>query len=511
VLRAPRRFDLVGMRWASRARPDIELRARKAGGRWTRWTHVPAEPDDAPDAASREKSPRGFSAPVWTGDSDFVQYRLSKRVPGLRLHFVSVPTPPRTAGVSRARDAAEGVPPIQPRAAWGDQDCVPREAPSYGEVQAAFVHHTVSANDYTAAEVPAIILSICRFHRNSNGWNDIGYNFLVDKFGTIWEGRAGGVDQAVIGAQAQGYNSQTTGIADIGDHSGLPASDAELNSFARLIRWKLPLHGTPTAGSVVLTSGGGSLNRYKSGEQVTLDRVSGHRDGDSTACPGDAMYAQLPDLRGRVGNVTPDQARTLISATLTPPAIVYPAQAAITGAITQINGTPVAGVDLGIQAFGTSGWRTAWHATSGDDGSFNVKIGARLSHLIRVQYAGDGARLPSTSAAMQLNVVPELKIQRSASRRPVGQTVTLSGTIQPSKARLMLMIERRDGKKVAQGTLRLAARGGRFQRTYRFHSAGLFRFQVAFAGDKQNAAVRSSAVYVRATQAMSSGGGVASG
>ena len=113
---------------------------------------------------------------------------------------------------------------------------MPRSAPQYGQVQAALIHHTVSANDYTQEEVPSIILSICRYHRNNNGWNDIGYNFLVDKFGTIWEGRAGGVDQAVVGAQAQGYNSQTTGIADIGNHQDVPADDTELNAIAALVR-----------------------------------------------------------------------------------------------------------------------------------------------------------------------------------------------------------------------------------------------------------------------------------
>jgi hypothetical protein len=115
-----------------------------------------------------------------------------------------------------------------------------------------------------------------------------------------------------------------------------------------------------------------------------------------------------------------------------------------------------------------------------------------------VRFAGDDLRLGVASKSMLLKVVPELKLQRSASRRPVGQTVTLSGTVQPNKTRLVLVVERRSGKKRDRGTLKLGARGGRFKRTYRFHSTGLFRFYVTFAGDKGNGAAKSAAVYVRA-------------
>jgi hypothetical protein len=522
VLRAPHRFDLVGMRWAGGARPDISLRARKRGGSWTKWTRVPADPDDAPDKGAAEASPRGFSAPVWTGDADYVQYHVSRHVSRLRLHFVSIPASTRQALASRktAGDSGTDQPAIQPRSAWGAQDCVPRSAPSYGDVQVALIHHTVSANDYTAAEVPSIILSICRYHRNSNGWNDIGYNFLVDKFGTLWEGRAGGMDQAVIGAQAQGYNSHTTGIADIGSHQDLPETSVALDAMARLIRWKLPLHGVPTQGTVTLTSGGGSLNRYSAGTPVTMDRISGHRDGDNTACPGNALYAQLPDLRALVGNVQPQlaaQARTLLEVSLTPGAVIYPAKATVSGALRQINGDPVVGAPLDVQAYGTTGWRTAWQATSGDDGGFRVDISARLSHQVRVRFAGDPGRIGATSKPVQLSVVPELKIQRSASRRPVGQTVTLSGTVQPNKTRLMLVVERRSGTAKARGTLKIGAKSGRFRRTYKFHSSGLFRFYVSFAGDKSNAPSKSGAVYVRATPSAPpsanspAGGGVSAG
>jgi hypothetical protein len=171
-------------------------------------------------------------------------------------------------------------------------------------VKVALVHHTVNLNSYSREQVPAMILGICRFHRNSNGWNDIGYNFLVDKFGQLWEGRAGGIDRPVIGAQASGFNSQSFAVSNVGDHSSAPQTGGALNAMAALIRWKLPLHGQPTSGRITVTSSGGT--------PVTLERVSGHRDVNSTACPGAALYAQLPVLRSKVGDSTPTRARPSI-------------------------------------------------------------------------------------------------------------------------------------------------------------------------------------------------------
>ena len=99
-----------------------------------------------------------------------------------------------------------------------------RAAPRYADaVHMVFVHHTDTPNGYAPGDVPAIIRSIYTYHVRSNGWNDIGYNFLVDAYGRVFEGRAGGIDRPVIGAQTQGFNTGSVGIAVIGNGSLRPA------------------------------------------------------------------------------------------------------------------------------------------------------------------------------------------------------------------------------------------------------------------------------------------------
>jgi N-acetylmuramoyl-L-alanine amidase len=516
---APKRFNLVGLRWRGQARPAISIRVRAtATGAWSRWAKLPAEPDGAPDPGTGEGgTPASTSSPAWAGDADWVQYRLSRPVPGLRLHFVN--TRGNATPVDRAKNAfrklangaalallapvtaqaQEAQPAIQPRSAWENGQCPPRVAPGYGEVKAAIVHHTVSLNDYQPGDVPSIILGICRFHRNTNGWNDIGYNFLVDKFGTIWEGRAGGIDQAVVGAQAQGYNTQTTGIANIGDFSSVPQTDPALDAMARLIRWKLPLEGAPTAGNVQLTSQGGSDNRYPKGTVITRPRVFGHRDVDATECPGGRLYAQLAELRSKVGNVQLQRLRTKLSTALMPSLVVFPGQAQLSGQLRQITGVPLAGRRVEAQLYSRGRWHPIGGATSDGNGAFATLLKPSAGHVLRTIFRGDGAYLPSTSGKLTLHVRPAIALRGSVARASVGRTPTVAGTIQPAKSRLLLVIQRKTGRGFARAaTLKLRAKKGRFRKSWRLRDAGLYRYRVVFVGDNANIRASSPRVYLRA-------------
>ncbi|MDI5966241.1 peptidoglycan recognition protein [Streptomyces sp. SL13] len=192
-------------------------------------------------------------------------------------------------------------PDIVPRTAW-HTDAVRthgRPHPCAPDIKAVFVHHTDSGNDYSREDVPRMIQSFYDDHIEGNAWDDIGYNFLVDRMGTIYEGRAGGIDNAVIGAHTLGFNVGTVGIAAIGSFGpAMPAPDAMLESIARIAAWKLGMYGVDARARTVLVSSNDGA-RYRRGARAVFHTVSGHRDGYQTTCPGEALYAQLPDVRLR--------------------------------------------------------------------------------------------------------------------------------------------------------------------------------------------------------------------
>ncbi|MEU6366040.1 N-acetylmuramoyl-L-alanine amidase [Streptomyces sp. NPDC046931] len=187
-------------------------------------------------------------------------------------------------------------PSIVSRSGWGADESLREGGFLYTDtVKAAFVHHTATGNNYSCFQAPSVIRSIYRYHVLSSGWRDIGYNFLVDKCGTIYEGRAGGVEKPVMGAHTLGFNSDTTGIAVIGSYDGTAPSAATVDGLARLTAWKLGLFGRDPRGTTYLVSGGGNL--YPKGANVRLNVISGHRDGYATECPGRLLYGELGLIR----------------------------------------------------------------------------------------------------------------------------------------------------------------------------------------------------------------------
>ena len=326
----PIRANLIAMSFRANATDleaiedgvGIEARFRTARG-WSGWEELHAEPDEGPDPGSpdaRGESGRIFTAPIWVGTADKMAFRVTARpgapaVSDLRAHVINSLGDARkptmfhslAAAVSRflrgsSAEAMTAQPSIVTRARWGAneswRECCPRYAPT---VQMAFVHHTVGTNSYSRSESPAIVRSIYKYHTSNRGWSDIGYNFLVDRYGQIFEGRYGGMTSGVIGAHVQGFNTGSTGVSLMGTFTSATPPSAMQSALKRLLAWKLDVHHVPPVGAVVMKSLGNP--KYPAGRNVRFNRISGHRDGQQTACPGAKTYALLPSIRDGVNRI----------------------------------------------------------------------------------------------------------------------------------------------------------------------------------------------------------------
>jgi hypothetical protein len=480
-LRPARAFELVGARWRG-AGARLELRARRADGRWTRWAHIVA------------------GEPVWSGRAVAVQLRGAQPVRGLRVRAVALGRAAGGAGVPRAIPAAGGRPPIVPRSAWDPHDrCRPRVAARYGRVDFAVVHHTESLSAYAPGQSAALVLGICLFHRDGNEWNDIGYDLLVDRYGTIFEGRAGGVDEPVIGAQAGGWNTVSTGVAMIGGYTLETPPAVALRALERVLAWKLSLAGVPAQGSVVERSLGGErgVNRHPRGALVRFQRIAGHRDADVTSCPGAALYALLPQIRRAVAARLPAPRDLLTLAPIGAP--IEPAPWPLTGRLALASGRRPAGIPVRVEQRGADGlWQAVTAARTGPDGIWSAAPALLVNGPLRaIATLRDGRELASRDLDAQVSTAISLRVP--VVRVRAGDTLRIGGATSPPKDRVRLLLDRR----LARNRFRrvraqtVATASGGFLHALRAPAPGVYRLRATTAADRTNAAGRSRSVVVR--------------
>jgi uncharacterized protein with LGFP repeats len=286
---SPPQFDMVGLHW--RGNGSVEFRTRSLSGSWSLWQRAAPEAEDVPDDGTVEaRASRGWRLgnPYWVGASDRIAYRLKGRVTQLRAYFIRS----SEERVPMRRLSITGSPPIITRTAWHANEAIRRAQPSYARaVQFGVVHHTAGSNNYTASQSAAIVRGIEVYHVKGNGWNDIGYNFLVDRYGQVFEGRYGGVDKNVIGAHAEGFNTGSFGVALIGTYQSVAPTAAEKTALANLLAWRLDVAHVDPLSTLAFPSGGNG--RFPAGAAVFLRAVSGHKDTGFTSCPGAILYARL--------------------------------------------------------------------------------------------------------------------------------------------------------------------------------------------------------------------------
>ena len=318
---APFRFTMVALVWKQRG--DRHVTADLSWG--TGQTRIEADPHDAPDAGSREDTGIQGTPLVWTGEERCASFRL--RLPArdslrnLRTVFINssgTASEPSTlqrlgdrvatawatiAGVWAAPPAraASAQPPIIPRAEWGANESLRNCGPFYADaLRMSYIHHTATGNNYGRDRADDAIRGIYAYHTKARGWCDIAYQFLVDRFGRIYEGRYGGIDQPVIGAHAMGFNTGSAGIAALGNYLVSDPPIAVVRAIKRLVSWRMDVAHVAPTGWTTMTSAGGPNQKYKKGETVLIRTVVAHRRTGFTVCPG--------HLFGLMGKIRRDSA-----------------------------------------------------------------------------------------------------------------------------------------------------------------------------------------------------------
>ena len=331
TLDAGMRFSMAGVTCDAPAAGSAAIRLRTSldGAAWGPWLEAPLE------LAGEGAGATAFTDAVWTGPARYVQVAAAsagdagpETLSG--LHVVAIdPTEDgsvaaRVAGAARRlaatvsgvtfdspAGAATAAPVIVTRAQWGADESLRNAAPSYAPVKMAFVHHTASGNLYSSADAPALVRGIYAYHTQSLHWNDIAYNFLIDRFGTVYEGRYGGVTRGVVGAHVYGFNTGSTGISVMGTFIDEPPPAEAVTSLERLLAWKLGIHGLDPGGTAQLTCG--ATEKYATGATVTLPVIAGHRQANYTECPAIGPLRAAAGVRSDVAK----RAGTTVVASLT--------------------------------------------------------------------------------------------------------------------------------------------------------------------------------------------------
>jgi N-acetylmuramoyl-L-alanine amidase/FlgD Ig-like domain len=309
-------FSLVGVAWdrspaAGTVPTTVQVRTKATDGTWTAWSALETS-DASPDLGSAEYARvKPHTEPIITQDSDAVQVRVDTAAgvapAGLQLDLVDPGTSAADGAVAptpaSSASAAAGIPAIVTRAQWGADESLRDPGFKYtSTVKIAVVHHTASGNSYwqTGGDTLAAAAKDLRAiyaYSVSTGYADVPYNFLVDQAGRIYEGRAGGVDKAVLSAATGGFNTDTMSISALGNFDVAAPSAALVSGIERIAAWKLGLFHRDPTGTTALISAGGGTDRWPVGASVTLNNIAGHRDTGSTACPGRYLYPSLPTIR----------------------------------------------------------------------------------------------------------------------------------------------------------------------------------------------------------------------
>ncbi|GAA1499078.1 SH3 domain-containing protein [Paeniglutamicibacter kerguelensis] len=310
--KATKEFTAAGLTWTPDANDEvIEAAVRlREDGTWSEWTSL-----EVLNPGSEGEGTEAGTEPVLSLSADGIQARVltaSGETPAdLKINLVaagtlvtdSKPKATTAASTGTSVDGAALKPAVITRSEWGAKESQANTTTRRSaKLQAMYVHHTASKNTYTEKQAKDQIRGIFNYHTNVLKWDDIGYQFLVDRFGNIYEGRRGSMNDLIVGAQAGGYNANTIGVSALGNFDEVEPPEALVEALTRVLAWKGYQYNLNVKGTTTLTTStvGPSTAKYKNGVQVTVPVILGHRNTNLTACPGRFLYSKLGSIRTEV-------------------------------------------------------------------------------------------------------------------------------------------------------------------------------------------------------------------
>lgn len=282
-------FSLFALSWQGQRDLAAFFRAQREDGSWGPWYDA--------DPLNEEVTDRTGTEPIFLEPTRKVQVAVHGVQDAAGIDAVFIDGRAEQGGIALAADT-DGMPNVVSRAGWRADESIRCGSPTYDdETNAITIHHTAGSNNYTQAEAAGIVRGIYQYHAQQLGWCDIGYHSLVDKYGTIYEGRSGGLTKPVQGAHAGGFNENTWAISMLGNYEEVEPTDTMLKAVGELAGWRAKVGDFDPTGHDVHYSEGTSFSKYAYGQEVRLPNIFAHRDVGTTACPGKYAYAKMDSIR----------------------------------------------------------------------------------------------------------------------------------------------------------------------------------------------------------------------
>lgn len=321
TIEAPLPFTSLGLRGTGPV-PELHVRTRDPEGQWSDWADVeildesegPTQDSQEARIAEASASPADWTTDsVWAGEATHVQVEaVGGEVGDIEVTFIDamglsetrverIGRALRSLGTGTRRAEAASRPKIISRAQWGANESWRKGSPSYARVRFGVVHHTATGTPRSRSESEAQMRSMYHWHTQGNGWSDIGYNFVVDPFGNVFEGRYGGVDKGVVGAHTGGWNTGAVGVTYMGNTNNVAVTSAGRAAMTDVLAWKFQLHGVNPSPTATVTVNGYRIRtieghrNFRSGYTRESSSSSFQQD-----CPGRNLYGQMGTLRKQV-------------------------------------------------------------------------------------------------------------------------------------------------------------------------------------------------------------------